>query len=130
MGDYLPGSPPGADPYVPNIRFLVSRVHYACRSKESASPAVADAAYGYKRAPATTRGEGPCLSRESSPVLMTPGPPRQDFGAEPSDLTAIFFGCTSGFFGTLTLRTPFSRDAWTLSVSAPSGREKLRVNEP
>lgn len=47
-----------------------------------------------------------------------------------ASLSAIFFGCTSGFFGTTSVSTPSFSCAAMCSKSAPSGRVKLRVNCP
>lgn len=68
--------------------------------------------------------------RRSSTNAPSGVPSRQDFGAVASDFTAIFFDCTSGFFGTVIASTPRSSEACSLSSSAPSGSVKLRLNEP
>jgi len=39
----------------------------------------------------------------------------------PVDFTVIFFGCSSGFLGTLMVITPLALVATTLSASAPAG---------
>ena len=45
-------------------------------------------------------------------------------------LIVIFFGCTSGFFGTITCNTPFFSSAFTFSASVPSGSVNARLKLP
>ena len=71
-------------------------------------------------APATALNSAGRVSRQAFAV-----PP------PPSSLPiAIFRGCTSGFFGTITCSTPFFRSALTFSASVPSGSVNARLKLP
>ena len=74
------------------------------------------------------------LGRPRRPEPKPPAAPGYAFafsvGALVAAPIAIFFGCTSGFFGTLKVSTPFFRSALTFSASMPSGSVNERVKLP
>src|SRR6516225_489247 len=67
-----------------------------------------------------------------SPRLQSNWGILHNIDSDQATLTSIFFAaiCASGFFGSVTVSTPFLKLASILSVSTPFGTWKERSNEP